>query len=428
MRGNNGVKFFLVILLIGILAYIAVYGAPFLGINKASNMRFGIDIKGGIATTLYPDLPAGQAPTDEQLKSARTVIEKRLDGKGIYDRNITTENENGRIIVEIPYKPGEKDFNPQKAVDEIGKTAVLTFQEVDESKKDANGLYLPTGKIVLEGKNVKDAKPETDTQRGGIVVSLELDSEGAAKFEEATGRLIGKPIAIFMDDQLISWPRVEAQISGGHAVITGQSSIEEASNLASTIRSGSLPFKLVARDLNSITPTLGEGALKVTAMAGVVAFILVAVFMLIMYRLPGLFANIALFGLVVIQIVMLSALNISLTLPGIAGIILSIGMGVDANVVIFERIKEELRSGKTLRASIELGYKRAFSAILDSNVTTLISAAVLYYLGTGPIKGFAMTMFLGVLLSFFTAITASRIMLKAAADVDVVKHRWLYGA
>lgn len=428
MRGNNGVKFFLVLLLIGMLTYAAAYGVPALGINSVNNMRFGIDIKGGISTTLYPDLPEGQKPSDDDLSIARTVIEKRLDAKGIFDRNITTENENGRIIVEIPYKPGEKDFNPQKAIDEIGKTALLTFQEVDESKKDANGLYLPTGKIVLEGRNVEDAKPETDPQNGGIVVALELDSEGAKQFEEATGRLIGKPIAIFMDEQLISWPTVQSRISGGRAVITGQSTIEEATDLAKTIKSGALPFRLVAKDLNSITPTLGEGALKVTATAGVAAFILVAIFMLFWYRLPGLFANIALFGLVVIELVALSAANISLTLPGIAGIILSIGMGVDANVVIFERIKEELRSGKTLRAAIDLGFKRAMTAILDANVTTLISGVVLLWLGTGPIKGFAVTLLLGVSLSFFTAITASRIMLKSAADVDVIKHRWLYGA
>ncbi|MCX7843072.1 MAG: protein translocase subunit SecD [Clostridia bacterium] len=428
MRVQNGVKFFAVILLIGILTYIAAFGAPALGINDVKNMRFGTDIKGGIATTLYPDLPAGQKPTDEQLSSARSVIEKRLDGKGIFDRNITTENENGRIIVEIPYKPGEKDFNPQKAIDEIGKTALLTFQEVDEEKKDDKGRYLPTGKIIIQGSHVISAKPEVDNRNGGIVVALELNSEGAAKFEEGTGRLVGKPIAIFMDDQLISAPNVQQKISGGKAIITGQRTIEEATDLASTIRAGSLPFRLIAKDLNAISPTLGEGALVVTATAGLVAFILVALFMIIYYRLPGIFANIALFGLVVIQLVALSAFKISLTLPGIAGIILSIGMGVDANVIIFERIKEEIKSGKSLRAAIDMGFKRAFSAILDSNVTTLISAGVLYWLGTGPIKGFAVTLFLGVLLSFFTAITASRIMLKSAADIDIAKNRWLYGA
>jgi len=426
MRGSNWVKFFSVILIIGILTYLVAYGAPALGIPSAKDMRFGIDIKGGISTTLYPDLPEGQKPTAEELSAARRVIEKRLDSKGIYDRNITTEVENGRIIVEIPYKPGEEDLNPQKTIDEIGKTALLTFQEVDESKIDEKGNYLPTGKIVIEGKHVVDAKVATDPQTGEAVVSLQLNKEGAEKFAEATERLVRKRIAIFMDDELIVDPVVNEKIPNGQAVINGQRDAKEAGELADTIRAGALPFRLVAKELNSISPLLGEGALKVTVNAGIVAYLLVFLFMLLYYRLPGLLANIALFGLVVIQLVFLAAFGISLTLPGIAGIILSIGMGVDANVIIFERIKEELRSGKTLKTSVDLGFKRAFAAILDSNVTTLISAAVLYWLGTGAIRGFAVTLFLGVLLSFFTAITASRIMLKAVADV--VKNTWLYGA
>jgi len=425
MGRSNGFKFFLVILVIGILTYFVASGAPALGIPSAKDMRFGIDIKGGISTTLYPDLPEGQKPTAEELSAAREVIEKRLDFQGIYDRNITTEQENGRIIVEIPYKPGEKDLNPQKAIDEIGKTALLTFQEVDESKIDAAGNFLPTGKIIIEGKHVVNAKVATDPTSGQAVVDLELNKEGAENFAEATGRLIGKRIAIFMDDNLIVAPVVNEMIPNGRAVISGQRDAKEAGSLADTIRAGALPFRLVAKELNSISPLLGEGALKVTINAGIVAFLLVCLFMLLLYRLPGLLADIALFGLVVVQLLALAVLGISLTLPGIAGIILSIGMGVDANVVIFERIKEELRSGKSLKASIDQGFKRAFVAILDSNVTTLISAAVLYWLGTGAIRGFAVTLFIGVLLSFLTAISASRIMLRSVSDI--AKNKWLYG-
>jgi preprotein translocase subunit SecD len=425
MGRSNGVKFFLVILVIGILTYFVAFGAPALGIPSVKDMRFGIDIKGGISTTLYPDLPEGQKPTAEELSAAREVIEKRLDFQGIYDRNITTERENGRIIVEIPYKPGEKDLNPQKAIDEIGKTALLTFQEVDESKTDAVGNFLPTGKIIVEGKHVVNARVITDPTSGQAVVDLELNKEGAKNFAEATGRLVGQRIAIFMDENLIVAPVVNEMIPDGRAVISGQRDAKEAGSLADTIRAGALPFRLVAKELNSISPLLGEGALKVTINAGIVAFILVCLFMLLYYRLPGLLADIALYGLVVVQLLALSVLGISLTLPGIAGIILSIGMGVDANVVIFERIKEELRSGKTLKASIDHGFKRAFVAILDSNVTTLISAAVLYWLGTGAIRGFAVTLFIGVLLSFLTAITASRILLRSVSDI--AKNKWLYG-
>lgn len=426
MKGNSGLRFFLIILIIGVLTYVLASGMPLLGIPSISNTRLGIDIKGGISATLYPDLPEGTKPTDKELESAKMVIQNRLDNQGIFDRNITVETENKRIIVEIPYKPGEKDFNPQKAIDEIGKTALLTFQEVDEEQVDEFGMYKPTGKIVIEGKHVDDAGVASDPQTGAINVTLKLTAEGKDRFAEATGRLIGKPIAIFMDDRLIVAPTVQTKIADGNAIITGQRDAKEAGELAATIRAGALPFKLEARELNSITPLLGEGALRVAINAGIVAFILVFLFMLFMYRLPGILANIALFGLIVAELGMICWMGISLTLPGIAGIILSVGMGVDANVVIFERIREELKSGKTIQASIDVGFRRAFSAVLDGNVTTLITAVVLYWLGTGPIKGFAVTLFIGVMLSFFTAVTASRIMLKAVGNTEIGKNRWLY--
>lgn len=432
MKGKNGLRFFLVILVIGILTYLAAYGSPALGISSIKDIRLGIDIRGGVGATLYPDLPEGTKPTSKQLETARTIIEKRLDSKGIFDKYLTTEEENGRIILEIPYKQGESDLNPQKAIDEIGKTAHLTFQEIDEEKfdgyrEDGTKNYLPTDKIVIEGKHVKDAGVGTDPQTGEVLVTLELNDEGAKRFAEATERLVGKKIGIFMDDDLITAPVVNEKIPGGKAVINGQRDAKEAGELAATIRAGALPFKLVAKEINSITPLLGVGALRVTINAGIVAFILVFLFMLIRYRLPGMIANIALFGLVVLELLVISWFGITLTLPGIAGIILSIGMGVDANVIIFERIKEELRSGKTLRASIDVGFKRAFSAVLDANVTTLISAGVLYKLGSGPIKGFAATLFVGVVLSFLTAVVATRVMLKAVSNVDIAKYKWLYG-
>lgn len=427
MRGFDSFKVFLVILTIALLGLVLFVGVPVSGIPTVHDMRLGIDIKGGISTTLYPDLQEGKKPTQKELDSAIAVINNRLDNAKIFDRNVVAEIENGRIIVEIPYKPGEKDFNPQKAIDEIGKTALLTFQEVDENLKDEENRYKPTGKIVLEGKDVKDAFVSSDPETGSLVVSLQLKPEGRQKFADATLRLMKKPIAIFMDDVLISAPIVNSHITTGEAVITGSFTPEEASNLADTIRSGALPFRLVAKDLNSITPTLGESALAVAIRAGLVAFMLVCIFMLIFYRMPGLLADIALAGLVIIQLCVLTWLGVSVTLPGIAGIILSVGMGVDANIIILERIKEEIRAGKTLRAAIDMGFNKAFAAILDANVTTLISAIVLYNLGSGPIKGFAMTLFIGVFLSFFTSITASRIMLRSVSNINLAKNRWLYG-
>ena len=434
MRGNQGFKFFLILLAIGILTYLAASGMPSLGIPNVSaqTTRLGIDIRGGMYTMLYPDLPEGVSPKEGDLQAARMVIEKRLDSKGIYDRNVTIESEHGRIIVEIPHKPGEKDFNPQKAIDELGKTALLTFQEVDEDKFDGylpNGAkkYLPTGIIIVEGKNIERAGVSSNPETGGMDVTLELTEEGKHKFAEGTSRLLKKKIAIFMDDELIIAPTVEAVITNGEARITGQRDAKEAGELADIINAGALPFRLVANDINYITPLIGEGSLAVTINAGIIAFLIVFVFMLLYYRLPGLLAGIALFALVVIELCFITWLGITLTLPGLAGIILSIGMGVDANIIIFERIKEELRSGKTLRASADVGFKRAFKAILDANVTTLISAAVLYWFGTGAIKGFAVTLFVGVILSFFTAVTASRIMLKSVSEIGLAKNIWLYG-
>lgn len=437
MNAKNGIKFFLVILIIGVFTWIAAFGNV-LGIKVpgVNDIRFGIDINGGVDATLFAITKDGKKPSEKDLDTAKVIIERRLDNKNILDRDVTVDYGSGSIIVRIPWKQGETDFNPQKAIDEIGATALLTFQEVDENKKDENGNYLPTGKIILEGKDVVDTGVVTDSRTGQIQVSLKLSSEGAKKFAEATTRLVGKPIAIFMDDQPVldaekrvnsHAPIVNEPITAGEAVITGQRGPEEAGELAGIIKAGALPFKLEAKRTNSISPMLGKGALMVMTQAGLVAFILVCLFMIGYYRLPGIIACIALLGQVVGQLLAISWPGITLTLPGIAGIILSIGMGVDANVIIGERIREELRSGKTLRASIDAGFDRAFSAVFDGNLTVLIAAVVLYIFGTGAMLSFAYSLGTGVLLNFLCGVTASRIMIKAASGLDIAQNRWLYG-
>ena len=428
MRSNDRVKFFLVIVVIGMLTWITNYGSIFgIKIPGARDIRPGIDIQGGIDARLYAITKDGSKASKDDLETAKIVIGKRLDTKGVFDRMITTDPDNGYIIVQIPWKKGETDFNPQKSIDEIGKTALLTFQEVDESQKDAKGNYKPTGKIVIEGTMVTKAGTETNNQNGSVDVTLELNDEGAKKFAEATGRLIGKPIAIFMDDQLISAPNVQSQITGGQAVITGQKTAQEAGELASTIKSGALPFKLEAKQVNSISPTLGENALKTCLTAGFWSLIFVWLYMLAYYRLAGILANIALVAHTVIQLLVISWLGITLTLPGIAGVILTVGMGVDANIIIFERIKEEIKNGKTLKTGIDLGFKRAFPAIFDANMTTLISSVVLYIFGTGSIKSFAITLGLGVALSFLTCVVITRILVRSVSDLNVAKNHKLYG-
>ncbi|NLV62884.1 MAG: protein translocase subunit SecD [Clostridiaceae bacterium] len=424
MRKNSILKLFVVIIII--------LACTFLTINEVKNdkIRTGIDIRGGVSAIFEPDIKKGSLASEEMgkgLASAKMILDKRLDGRGIFDRNISIDTINGRITVEIPWAAGETDFNPQKTINELGRTALLTFQEVDADKVDENGYFLPTGRIVLQGTQVKDANPARHPDTGEWIVVLDLEPSGAESFAEATGRLKGQRIAIFMDDQYISAPLVRDRIDGGSAIITGQADAVEAGNLAATINSGSLPFRLEAVKVDSISPQLGTGAMNVAITAGITGFILVCLFMLIYYRLPGLIANIALFGLVVLQLLLISWTGISITLPGIGGIILAIGMGVDANVIIFERIKEEMKEGKTFRASVDQGFKRAFTAVLDSNITTLITAAVLYIMGSGPIKGFAMTLGLGVILSFLTAVTATKIMLQAVSGVEFARNKWLYG-
>lgn len=423
MKSSNILKFFIVILVFAVCAYLAY--------NEVSNnkIRTGIDIRGGVSAILEPDIPEGSfidQQINDGLESAKVILDRRLENKQIYDGSVVIDPVNKRINVDIPFAAGETNFDPQATISELGRTALLTFQEVDKTMLDEKGRYLPTGKIVLQGTQVKDAYPATN-EKGEWVVMLELDPSGVESFAEATGRLIGEPIAIFMDNEYISAPIVNDRIDGGKATITGQRDSKEAANLAATIRSGALPFRLVAAKVDSISPQLGQGALNVAINTGIVGFILVCLFMILVYRMPGFLASIGLFGLVVLTILSIAWTGISITLPGIGGVILAIGMGVDANAVIFERIKEELRAGKTFRTAVDTGFDRAFAAVLDSNVTTLITAVVLYVLGSGPVKGFALTLGIGVAISFLTAVTATKAMLQAVTGVEFAKNKWLYG-
>lgn len=434
MKGNNALKLFLVFALIAVMTYICFAGSHFglVKIPGVNDIVPGIDINGGIDAMLYAVTEDGKKPTQDDLDTVKIIIEKRLDKEGILDRNVTTDVNVGRVIVQIPWAPGETDFNPDKTLEKVGRTALLTFQEVDEDKVDEDGNPLPTGRKVLEGTDVINAYPAQHPTTKGMIVVLELNENGKKSFSDATARLIGKRIAIFMDDQFIEAPVVQDHITDGNAIITinrdnFEEAVSEAKDLADTIRSGALPFRLDAKHVNSIDPLLGRGALEVTKNAFIVAFLLICMFMIIYYRLPGLIASIALFMLAIMTLNFVSWLGITLTLPGLAGIVLSVGMGVDANVIIFERIKEELRTGKTIKAAIDLGFKRAFTAIVDGNVTTLIVAVILYFYGTGAMISFAYTLFIGVILSFFTALTLTRTMLGSVSDFDMARKAWLYG-
>ncbi|MCX7714165.1 MAG: protein translocase subunit SecD [Clostridia bacterium] len=408
--------FFIVALIIVGIAYTAFFGikSSFINIKSAKEMRYGIDIRGGVEA-VYAPKDLDRNPTSDELESARQIIETRLDTKNILDREVTVDQQNGTILVRFPWKSDEADFNPQTAIAELGETARLTFRD-------------PDGNVIVEGKNVKKSTTVYDSTSQESVVHLEFDDEGKKAFSDATGRLINQRIGIYMDETLISNPTVKTQITEGQASITGLESTEAAKALADKISSGALPFSLESKNHSIISPSLGSGALKVMVNAGTMAFILVCIFMLLYYRLPGFVACIALILHVAGQLLALSVPQFTLTLPGITAVILSIGMGVDANIITAERIKEELKNGKTLKGAIDSGYHKAFTAVFDGNITVLIVAVMLMIFGSGTMLSFGYSLITGVILNFVASVLASRLMTKSLSQFDIFKNPILYGA
>jgi len=407
MKSKSIAKFTLAVLVIAILAYIAACGLTIgnYSIPKAldpeNGIKRGLDLAGGSVIVFEADTT--EDVSEENMAAVKAVLRSRLDVQG-YHEAVLSQQGDKRVRVEIP-----SITNPEEAVALLGATAKLTFRDYE-------------GNVVLVGgedvKNAKAVYEQVDNSGvKGYLVQLELTSEGQRKFAEATARIStladgNNIIAIYLDEEMISAPRVSETIDSETCVITGDFTQEIATTLAGQIQSGQLPFALKDIELRSVGPQLGEKALDNSLLAGGIGLLLVMIFMLIMYRMCGLIADVALVGYISIVAIILSLFRVNLTLPGIAGVILTIGTAVDANVIIFERIKEELGVGKTLRASVEAGFKRAFSAIVDSNITTLIAAAVLFYFGTGTIKGFAVTLFIGTIVSMFTAIFVTKFLLK----------------
>ncbi|MCR5023687.1 MAG: protein translocase subunit SecF [Lachnospiraceae bacterium] len=395
---------FIFLVILALLILLAIFG---IGdqVKKVQDMRFGIDIRGGVEAVFKPETT--EKVNDSDLESARSIIETRLDNNKITDREITIDKDGSYIIVRFPWKSDETDYDPETAIKELGEMASLTFQD-------------PSGNIMVEGKNVTSAKAESQNDNGvtEYVVSLIFDNEGAKKFEEATGNLVGQQMGIYMDDVLISNPVVQTRISGGQAVITGMENYEEAKNLANKINAGALPFALETKSFSTISPSLGQNALQVMIMAGVIAFAIVCLFMLIFYRLPGFVACLTLLLQTVLQLLAISVPQFTLTLPGIAGIILSVGMAVDANVIISERISEELQKGETIRSAVRRGYQKAFTAVLDGNITTAIVAIVLMIFGSGTMLSFGYTLLVGVIVNCFIGVNVSRFVLASIVEYD----------
>lgn len=396
---------------IAVFLYAAIFGlgSDFKG---AKDMRFGIDIRGGAEAVFEPEGVKG-TPSAADMESARTVIENRLDAQNILDREVTVDKEHGNIIVRFPWKSDEKEFNPEAAIAELGETARLTFRD-------------PQGNVLVEGRHVADSSVVKNQQTGAYEVSLQFDKTGAEDFYKATKELVNQSIGIYMDEDMISNPVVQEAIQGGEAVINGMKSQEDAKALSEKINAGALPFSLKTTNYNTISPTLGSGALKAMTMAAATAFVLVCIFMILYYRLAGFIACLALVFQMSLQVLALSVPQYTLTLPGIAGLILSLGMAVDANVIISERIGEELQRGSSLRSAVRKGYKNAFSSVLDGNVTTAAVAVILMIFGSGTMLSFGYTLLSGVLINLLAGVWLSRIMLSSVIQYPKFQSQKLF--
>lgn len=448
MKKNGKLISLLVVALVFVLTYLAFFGISnnygditTTYVKGADEIRWGIDIRGGVEVTFTP--PQEVDATREQIAAAEAVIKLRLLNQNITDSEVYTDYNKGRIIVRFPWKEDETEFDPSAAIDELGATALLTFREGTE--KD--------GALVINGSDVVSATPVV-TEDNKYAVSLELSAEGGTKFAEATGRLVNEVISIWMDETLISSATVETKIEDGKAMISGNFDLESVQDLANKINAGALPFALTTTDYSTISPTLGMGARDAMLVAGIIAFAIVCVYMIVLYRVPGFFACIGLLGQVAGAIAAVSGFfpsipSFTLTLPGIAGIILSIGMGVDCNIIVSERIKEELNLGKSLESSVKTAYNKALVAVFDGNITVIIVAIILMgsfgnpgslfakilsplYLmfsptTSGTIYSFGYTLLMGVIFNFIMSVGLTQIMLKGAVKFKFLRKAWLFG-
>lgn len=460
MKKKNKWQFFVVFALIIFLFVTSIVGIDNvygdtrdIYIKSAKDIRLGIDIRGGVDATFTP--PEDVKATEEQMRAAEEVIKQRLISLNISDSEVYTDVNKGRIIVRFPWKEDEVNFDPKVAIAELGQTAKLTFREGSERTEYGEPTGVTLGNVILEGKDIVKASPGINEQNK-YVVSLELSQDGSKKFAEATTKLAqtGGTVSIWMDNDMISAPRVNTAITDGRAVIEGNFDANSATKLANQINSGALPFKLETENFNTISPTLGNNALNAMMLAGIIAYCIIFIYIVYLYRLPGFIATISLLGQIGISIAAVSGYfapfnSFTLTLPGIAGIILGIGFGVDANIITAERIKEEINSGKSIDGSIQSGFKRGFSAIVDGNITIIIVAVILmgafgdpnsplavllkpvfFMFGpstAGAIYSFGYTLLISVIANFIMGIGASRVMLKSISKQKIFRKNWFYG-
>ena len=425
MKKDNIIKIVISIVVMLLLGYLAIFGLK-VGdktiIKGAKSIKTGLDISGGVTVLYQAEAEEGKEITADDLEKSKAVIEKRLEAKNIYDYIIRVDSNTNQINVEIPTDTSDTSVDPLAALEGLDRTAVVEFRDSDNN-------------VLLKGDDIQSAKYSEDavdsTGIGTPHVVLNFSDEGKQKFAEATEKMVGKAMPIYLDEECITSPTVNSKIDSSTAIITvGNGTYAEkkeiAEEYAMLIDSGSLPFNLKIVNKEYIGPYVGQQALEVSIRAGIVALVVICLIMLVIYRLPGIVASIALIIYVSILLLVISNTGISLTLSGIAGLILSIGMAVDANVIIFERLKEELAKKVASGKAFEKSFKNAMSTIIDGNVTTLIVAFTLYFLGSGMVKGFGLVLALGVLLSLLTALVVSKFVLKQFMPL-ANKNTFLFG-
>lgn len=404
MKTNNGcIKLTVVILLVMAIAV----GSVALVMHYPGLLKLGLDLQGGVSVTLQADPEKGQTVTSDDMNNLCDIMSNRVDEFGVAEPLIQIEG-NDRIIVELA---GLNDI--EEAVTMLGTTAKLQFID-------------PNGNVILDGSDLADSYVTQNGQSSSYEVALKFTDKGKKAFADATGKFIGQQIAIVLDDEVLCSPQVEAVITDGNAVINNIGDYDKCAEIASLLRGGALPVDVTIIEERVVGPELGADSLSKSYIAIIYGVLAVFLFMIIYYRLPGLLTCVSLFLYAAILFWLQCAINVTWTLPGIAAFLLSLGMAVDANVIIFERIKDELRKGRSLSAAVSSGFQRAFKAILDSNVTTLIATTVLYFFGVSSIKGFAITLTIGVLASMFTAVVFTRYLLKLCANSSALSKRSLY--
>jgi len=391
--------------------------------SRVVETKLGLDLQGGLAVEYRAECVEDRCPTKDDMAVIRDIMERRVNATGVSEPIVTTQGTD-RVVVELP---GVSD--PQAVRRLVGQTGRLEFVPITADcpqPTEGQKLDLEACPPLFSGTEIANANVGTD-EVSRPAVNFELKSDGAAKFADYTRQNIGQQFAIVLDEVVISAPVIQSPITDGRGQISGSFSLQEATGLSTVLRYGSLPYPVAELSAVAISPTLGDEFLQAGVQAASIGLILVLVFMLLHYRLPGTVAGFALLFYVVLVIAVFRLVPVTLTLAGIAGFVLSIGMAVDANILIFERTKEELRLGKSLGPAIEAGFARAWNSILDSNVSSLITAVILYWFGSSVIRGFALVLMLGVLISMFTAITVTRTLLRMLVHRGWARRAWLFG-